>query len=99
MFIPQQGAGSYLPESMLQPNIQQPAGYPNPTGNIAYQPDFSQFYNPGSMLSNPPQPSFTGNMFSPSEGANTQEIDPGWQDVANRERIASMIRGAFGSVK
>lgn len=103
MFTPQQGAGSYLPESMLQPNIQQPVGYPNPTGNTAYQPDFSQFYNPESMLSNPPQPSFTGNMFLPTGGANTQEPDQGWQDTAHNERVRQLITNnvldAFGSNK
>lgn len=103
MFTPQQGAGSYLPESMLQPNIQQPAGYPNPTGNTAYQPDFSKFYNPESMLSSPPQPSFMGNMFLPSGGDNTQEPDQGWQDTIAmenlRNNIGNAFRGALGSNK
>lgn len=80
MFIPQQGAGSYLPESMLQPqqvqpSVQQQGGILNQTPHTAYQPNFSMLYNPQAMLEEQAnfQPSFTGGMFNSMLGSGTPQ--------------------------
>lgn len=97
-FIPQQGAGAYIPESMLQMPAYQPAGYQNPTGITAYQPDFNQFFNPGYMLQQPVrEPSFTSGMFTPSEGENIQEPQSPLQAAAVQDNSIKSLTDIVNS--